>query len=299
MERPGSSRHQAHGVGERAHSRKSIDKSSSRRGLPAEKRNSIKKSNSRRNSSKNVTAENRDGAKDARNKGNGAFKAGNWQESIKYYSRAIKLDPNDFLCLANRSAAYLRMASFEDALKDAEKCIKIKPAYAKGHVRKAAALHALKRYDEEYKAIQAGLKACPEDETLKQGYEQAKKQKTNNSRASQAARRTEATMEAAHSRGKKAKKSTTVSEFVGETKKILELQMAAIKAQLDMINELMVMTVEEKLDLLFSLMDKDEGGVNTWIIFVSLLVLVFLAYEEQEAYQFSNLYCVQCLDFRP
>jgi len=36
--------------------------------------------------------------------------------------------------------------------------------------------------------------------------------------------------------------------------------MAALQAQLDMVNELVKMTIEEKSDLLFSLMDQDGGG---------------------------------------
>ncbi|CAB9515833.1 Stress-induced-phosphoprotein 1 [Seminavis robusta] len=199
-------------------------------------------------------------SKESRNKGNSAFKAGKWQEAIKYYTRAINLDGKDFLCMANRSAAHLRLGNHDEALRDAERCIKIKASYAKGHVRKAAAFHAMKRYDDEFKAIREGIRFCPHDETLKQGLEQTKAQRTKSSKASQAARRTQATMKAARSRGKKVKKSQTVSQFVMETKKILELQMAAIRAQLDMINELMVMGMEEKLDLLFSLMDKDGGG---------------------------------------
>ena len=164
------------------------------------------------------------------------------------------------MCLANRSAAYLRLGKQEEALRDAERCIKIKATYAKGHVRKAAAFHAMKRFEDEYKAIREGIRMCPHDETLQQGLQQTKQQRVKGSKASMAARRTEATRAAVQSRGKKARKANNVSQFVTETKKILELQMAAIKAQLDMINELMVMGMEEKLDLLFSLMDKDGGG---------------------------------------
>ena len=162
--------------------------------------------------------------------------------------------------MANRSAAHLRLGNHEEALRDAERCIKIKATYAKGHVRKAAAFHAMKRFDDEYKAIREGIRMCPDDETLKNGLQQVKAQKMKNSKANRAASRTTATMQAARSRGRKAKSSPNVSQFVLETKKILELQMAAIKAQLDMVNELMVMDMEEKLDLLFSLMDKDGGG---------------------------------------
>ena len=67
-------------------------------------------------------------------------------------------------------------------------------------------------------------------------------------------------MQAASSRKKKANTSSNVSQFVSQTKKNLELQMAAIQAQLDMVNELTKMNEEEKLDLLYTLLDKDGDG---------------------------------------
>lgn len=194
-----------------------------------------------------------------------AFKAGKWDEAIRYYSRAIKVDEKDYLCLANRSAAYMRKGTYDEALKDAEKAIKIKPKYAKGHVRKAAALHAMKKYDEEIVAIKEGLKICPDDSTLKQGLEAAKRNTTSKGKeAADKAKDTKKKKDDFNSGRKtrtgKKKEVKTVSQFVAETKKILELQMAALQAQLDMVNELTRMTIKEKLDLLFSLMDKDGDG---------------------------------------
>lgn len=199
-------------------------------------------------------------AKENKNKGNAAFKAGKWEDAVKYYGRAIKLDEKNFVCYANRSAAWLKLGNPEEALKDADKCIKLKPKYHKGHARKATALHALKRYADEVKAYKYGLKYCPDEEALKNGLEQAKRHRTNSSKASQAARKTTATMQAASSRKKKAANSSNVSQFVLQTKKNLELQMAAIQAQLDMVNELTKMNEEEKLDLLYTLLDKDGDG---------------------------------------
>lgn len=196
-----------------------------------------------------------------RNKGNAAFKSGNWTDAIKFYSRAIKLDDSDFVCISNRSAAYLKVGEPEEALKDAERVIQLNPKYAKGHIRKACALHVMKKYTGEVNAYQTGLKHCPGDEALTQGLNMARRCRSSNSKASHAARKTEATMRAASSTNRKAKKSANVSQFVLQTKKNLELQMAAIQAQLDLVNELTAMGLEEKLDLLFSLMDKDHRYV--------------------------------------
>lgn len=164
------------------------------------------------------------------------------------------------MCLANRSAAFLKKGMNEKALQDAEHCIKIKPSYAKGHIRKAGALHAMRKFTGEVKAYDQGLQACPGDKLLKQGLDQAKRSRAANSKASQAARKTEATMQAAKSVRRKARKSESVSQFVSQTRKNLELQMAALEAQLDMVDELEKMKLEEKLDLLYSLLDKDKDG---------------------------------------
>jgi len=148
----------------------------------------------------------------------------------------------------------------EEALEDAEECIKIKKSYAKGHARKALALHSLKRFSEEVQAYRDGIKYCPDDKTLRDGLESARRSRSTSSKANHTARKTQATMTAASSRKKKAKKSSTVSQFVAETKKNLELQLAAIQAQLRMVSELAAMNMEEKLDLLYTLMDKDQSG---------------------------------------
>jgi hypothetical protein len=56
---------------------------------------------------------------------------------------------------------------------------------------------------------------------------------------------------------KAAEKAETVSEFVQAARADIMLQMAALQASLDLLNSLSGMSDEEKLDLLFSLLDKD------------------------------------------
>ena len=122
------------------------------------------------------------------------------------------------------------------------------------------ALHAFKQFGDEVNAYKAGVKHCPGDKALKDGLEQARRTRSAGSKASQAARKTEATMKAASSRKRKARKASTVSQFVADQKKNLELQLAAIQAQLKMVSELAEMNMEEKLDLLNTLLDEDGSG---------------------------------------
>lgn len=110
--------------------------------------------------------------------GNGFLTAGKFEEAIEAYTNAIELDPTDHVFYSNRSAAYLSKGDADLALTDAEKCIEIKPDWAKGHSRKGAALHAMKLYDEATAAFNAGLEIAPEDAGLKSGLAEVQKAKS-------------------------------------------------------------------------------------------------------------------------
>jgi len=55
--------------------------------------------------------------------------------------------------LSNRSLVYLRMSRLESALADADRVVKSEPLWAKGHFRKGAALQALSRQEEAFRAF--------------------------------------------------------------------------------------------------------------------------------------------------
>jgi len=99
-------------------------------------------------------------------KGNEALKAKNFDEAIKMYTEAIKLDASNHVLFSNRSAAYLMKGDAESALKDGEQCVSLKPDWPKSYSRHGAALHKLRRYEEAEKVYQAGLQQFPGDATL-------------------------------------------------------------------------------------------------------------------------------------
>eukprot|EP00929_Paragymnodinium_shiwhaense_P000877 TRINITY_DN101082_c0_g1_i1.p1 TRINITY_DN101082_c0_g1~~TRINITY_DN101082_c0_g1_i1.p1 ORF type:complete len:423 (-),score=111.80 TRINITY_DN101082_c0_g1_i1:87-1355(-) len=99
--------------------------------------------------------------------GNAKFKAGKYREAIDAYSKAIALDSSQHLAYSNRSAAYLKVSEAEKALADAEECVKLSPSWPKGYNRQAAALQALKRFQEALAACDAGLAMGGEDATLR------------------------------------------------------------------------------------------------------------------------------------
>lgn len=64
-------------------------------------------------------------------KANAAFAAGKNDEAIDLYTQAIALDDKNHVLYSNRSAAYAKSHKFEEALKDAEQCVTLKPDFVK------------------------------------------------------------------------------------------------------------------------------------------------------------------------
>jgi tetratricopeptide (TPR) repeat protein len=105
-------------------------------------------------------------AEDCKAKGNEALKAQDFEAAIRHYSDAINLDSSNHIYFSNRSAAYLSKGDGENALLDADKCVTIKPDWAKSYSRKGAALHQLSRLQEALEVYKLGLEACPNDSSL-------------------------------------------------------------------------------------------------------------------------------------
>ena len=109
-------------------------------------------------------------------KGNAALQAGNTNEAIAFYTKAINEDGTNHLYYSNRSAAYLKQGDASNALNDANSCLGLEPAFAKGYSRKGAALHGLQRYNDAIHAYEQGLIQFPDDAGLLTGLAQVKKE---------------------------------------------------------------------------------------------------------------------------
>ena len=82
----------------------------------------------------------------AKERGNSAFNGCDYAGAVEHYSTCIRLRPEGgsaHVYRSNRAAAYLKLGNASAALADAEECIRLKPDFAKGHARKAAALELL------------------------------------------------------------------------------------------------------------------------------------------------------------
>ena len=62
---------------------------------------------------------------------------------------------------SNRSAAHSKLEEFEQALRDADACVRLRPEWGKAHGRRGHALQGLRRFDEAKQSYEAALKLDP------------------------------------------------------------------------------------------------------------------------------------------
>ncbi len=75
---------------------------------------------------------------------------------------------------SNRSAAHAALKQWEDALRDANSVLSLRPGWVKGHARQAAALFGLQQYGAAKEAYQKALRLEPDDQALQRGLEKVR-----------------------------------------------------------------------------------------------------------------------------
>ena len=96
-------------------------------------------------------------AEDWKLKGNALVKEKKYKEALDCYSKAIELDPNNPILYSNRSAMYLNLTEYDQAIADADKAISLKPEYGKAYLRKGNALEKQQKIKEALETYKLGL----------------------------------------------------------------------------------------------------------------------------------------------
>ncbi|CAI9107696.1 OLC1v1007118C2 [Oldenlandia corymbosa var. corymbosa] len=109
----------------------------------------------------------------AKANGLAAFKEENYAVACTWFSAAVSADPDDASVLSNRSLCFLRLNNGDLALADAEKCVSLKPNWAKAHYREGAAWMFLDNYSMATKAFAEALKLEPDNVELKKAHAKA------------------------------------------------------------------------------------------------------------------------------
>ena len=74
------------------------------------------------------------------------WQAGEYEESIRYYSEAIRLDPNLAYAYNNRGASYADLGQHERAIQDYDKAIELDPKYALAYNNRGLSYAGLRQY---------------------------------------------------------------------------------------------------------------------------------------------------------
>ncbi|XP_076808407.1 sperm-associated antigen 1-like [Clavelina lepadiformis] len=82
-----------------------------------------------------------------KDKGNEAFKAGDFEEALAYYSRSISLI-RTAASINNRALAYLRLERWEDARMDCDQVLMMEEDNLKAKLRRASSLKEMKMYQD-------------------------------------------------------------------------------------------------------------------------------------------------------
>ncbi|KAL1663410.1 hypothetical protein GGF50DRAFT_116066 [Schizophyllum commune] len=125
-------------------------------------------------------------AQAAKEKGNAAFKSGDYVAAVGHYTEAILADKHDPTFFLNRAAAYLKLGKLEDAERDCTSTLAIDPQNVKALFRRGQARQGIGKLEDAIQDLKAALKREPNNDAVKQ--ELAKIEKV--------------TKEAAHSAGK-------------------------------------------------------------------------------------------------
>ncbi|CAK9114983.1 Ankyrin-1 (ANK-1) (Ankyrin-R) (Erythrocyte ankyrin) [Durusdinium trenchii] len=87
-------------------------------------------------------------AADLKRRGNEFFAKNDHVNAIKWYSEALRVDPDNHILYGNRAAAFLGLQDAERALDDASNAVRLNGDWWKGHARQGKALQMMQEFEE-------------------------------------------------------------------------------------------------------------------------------------------------------
>merc|ERR1712060_394682 len=110
-------------------------------------------------------------------RGDDNFKKRNWDQAVEHYTQALGHTPNDEKLLSNRSAAYIELKNYQQALEDGQRCEELSPEWPKAFFRQGVALRALRRYDMAVSVFSEGKARDPTNPSWQREIDDAEEKK--------------------------------------------------------------------------------------------------------------------------
>jgi hypothetical protein len=104
---------------------------------------------------------------------NAAVAKSDFTGAVKHLTEALELQPSAKELWSNRAFAWSALGRHDEALKDAQQCIRVAPGFSKGHLRAGRALIALGRHDDAADLLEDAFEKMPQDYALKEALEDA------------------------------------------------------------------------------------------------------------------------------
>ena len=105
-------------------------------------------------------------AEDFLNQGNFKYNLGKYQEAIKDFNEAIKLNPKYVVVFNNRGMSKYNLGQYDDAIKDFDEAIKLNSEEPTVFANRGISKYDLGQYDEAIKDFDEAIKLNPEDSTV-------------------------------------------------------------------------------------------------------------------------------------
>lgn len=101
-------------------------------------------------------------AEQEKEKGNEAFRAGDYEEALEHYNTSIKVNSN-IITYNNRAMTYIKLQRYKDALNDCNIVLSIEHTNIKALLRRAVSLEHLGKLSQALADYEAALKLAPND----------------------------------------------------------------------------------------------------------------------------------------
>lgn len=114
---------------------------------------------------RHISEEDKKKSEEAKDAGNNYYKSQKLAESLDMYTKALELDPTNYLVYSNRSLVNTKLGRTQEAIQDCLLGIEVEPSFVKFYVRLAVMYAEIdKSAAQEY--IEKGLKYEPDNKIL-------------------------------------------------------------------------------------------------------------------------------------